>query len=76
MMSITKSFPIIVSIALLMGAEALFACSSCTSKYSQEKLDAYLLTIFILGSAPFVITGAIIAYYYTKKSKKRSSEKK
>lgn len=58
------------SFLFLAGQSALWACSTCSSEYSQEKIDAYLAITLLLVLLPPSIAGSVIFYFY-KKTKAR-----
>jgi uncharacterized transporter YbjL len=52
---------------------ALQACSSCTTQYTQKKLDAYLGTTILLSLMPFILAAIFGVVYYRKFRAKQNS---
>jgi len=54
----------------------LYACPGCAGVYSKQKLDAYMLTIYMLIALVFVGFGSIALFvYYKNKQHKISTDK-
>ncbi len=45
---------------------SLWACYTCSSEYSQEKIDAYLATTYLLIALPIGFVGSVGFYVYRK----------
>ena len=54
----------------------LYACPGCAATYSKQKLDAYMLTIYLLIALVFIGFGSIAFFvYYKNKQHKISTDK-
>jgi len=47
---------------LFLSNEFLMACATCSSEYSQEKIDAYLHTTYLLMAVPIIFTVSLTLF--------------
>lgn len=71
----TLLFFFLPSLWKYLGMGFAFACSVCKGGYTKPELDAYLLTIIILGSLPLIICVTLFSWIYHKNSSKKEVPK-
>ena len=71
----SRYFAIWISALFILGATAeVMACSTCSSEYTKEKLDAYLGITLLLISLPMFGIGGLIFFFWRKNRNKSLAE--